>query len=176
MRIFIACEIPDRIRSILSEYIRDLDKTIRGVKWERPEKIHLTLRFLGETSENRVKEITDVLEGPYNTEKPDVRLSSPGAFPDLRRPRVLFVGIERSERLESLKNEVDDRLQSIGIEPEDRSFSPHLTVGRVKKQEKIRPELPAVEKEGFVFDSFTLFRSELKKSGSVHIPLKNFDL
>jgi len=101
---------------------------------------------------------------------------SPGAFPDLKRPKVLYLGLESNDDLIGLKEKVDECLGEIGFPGEKRDFVPHLTIGRVKRRPELPDVLPQIEQIPFGLESVTLCKSELRKSGSLHIPLKYFKL
>lgn len=136
----------------------------------------MTLRFLGEQDKSRVDRISESLGSYLSVRNIGLYLSSVGGFPDLRRPRVIFVGIEENSKLTQLKREVDRCLEDIGISSDDREYVPHLTIGRVKKRVKIPDRLPEIEPVAFNINDVTIFRSELNRSGSVHIPVKNFKI
>ncbi len=163
---------------------KDLAGAFAGASWVRPENIHLTLKFLGELSPARAGEVAEVLKGTAEGLEPfTLRASGVGGFPNLTRPRVLWVGIEESEALLSLYEEIEQALSYIGIEKETRPFRAHLTLCRTR---------PATEPGAigsftrllgrdidvdFSVDAFDLFKSVLKPGGAVHsiinsIPLK----
>lgn len=91
-------------------------------------------------------------------------------------PRILFVGVEENTEMVKLKESVDDCLYSLGFLPEQRKFVPHLTIGRVRQRINLSGEVPRIESPLFYITNVTIFRSELKNTGSVHIPLKKFEL
>lgn len=146
------------------------------MKWEKPEKIHLTLRFLGEIEQQLVDNISESLPHYLKMEGIDLRLNGPGAFPGFRKPRVLFVGLNKSSELTDLKINVDNCLGKLGFDPEQRDFVPHLTIGRVKKPSPIPRSLPGIEPLHFRIENIVLFRSKLDGRGSVHIPIRDFKL
>jgi len=169
-------EIPENIRSIVSNYIENLGKDIHGVRWERPEKIHITLRFLGDLEEDTVAGINDNLSKFIEQREIESELSGLGGFPDLRFPRILFIGLEENIEIENLKINVDKCLNSMGFPPEEREFIPHLTIGRVKQRIRLPRDIPPIKSPGFIIRNVTVFRSVLKRSGSKHIPLKRLEL
>jgi 2'-5' RNA ligase len=176
LRLFIAALIPDEIRTQLANYIDSLKRNIDGVKWEKFEKLHVTLKFLGDIDESRVNEISNLLEklvhnySPFNTSILDF-----GGFPDLRHPRVLYVGLSCNSRLSKLQNELEKSLSEIGFEKENRRFLPHITVGRVRKRIHIKETLP-ITQSTFDITQIGLIKSELRPEGSVYTSLKLFKL
>lgn len=98
--------------------------------------MHLTLRFIGDTAQDRVEAITECMtDAAKRTGKFTLRLDDTGAFPDLRQPKVLWVGIKGEiERLQMLHSRLEGALARIDIPPEDRVYNPHLTVGRMQRE------------------------------------------
>ncbi len=137
MRAFIAVNIPVEIKQNLQEEIGRLRALIRGesVRWVRSEGIHLTLKFLGEISNNSLEEIHQTLEREVR-KHPNCTLSVGGfgCFPNRRRPRVLWIGItEDKGTLAQVQSSIHEKLVPLGFEKEGRSFHPHLTLGRVRR-------------------------------------------
>ncbi|MCK4849272.1 MAG: RNA 2',3'-cyclic phosphodiesterase, partial [Candidatus Heimdallarchaeota archaeon] len=119
------------IRSI--EAILDELSTFKGIRPVKPNQLHLTLKFLGEVAEKRLVEIEKELK-MIKLPSFEIELLHMGFFPNERRPRVIWIGLsEGKSQLITLAREVDDRLSKIGFPKEKRKFSPHLTVGRIKK-------------------------------------------
>ncbi len=133
-RLFIAVELPPEARRALASLSRTLDCG-RAVRWTKPENIHLTLQFLGNTPAGRVEAIAAALRTTIPPLSPfRLALAGVGAFPNVRRPRVVWVGVEgERERLAELHRAVIAATQTVGFQPEDRPFKPHLTIARVQK-------------------------------------------
>jgi len=176
LRLFIAALIPEDIRTQLTNYINFLKHNIDGVKWEKFEKLHVTLKFLGDIDESRVNEISNLLEklvhnySPFNTSILDF-----GGFPDLKNPKVLYIGLSHNSELPKFQNELEKSLSEIGFEKENRRFLPHITVGRVKKRIHIKETL-SITQSIFNITQIGLIKSELRPEGSVYTPLKLFKL
>lgn len=176
MRLFIAIEIPDDLKKSLGSMRVD----IPGAHWVSMEQIHLTLAFLGEVAETTVELLTGKLASIH---APGFRLcfSGTGCFPNRRRPHVLWVGLEPEPRLNDLVASVHSAVLACGIPQEERPFSPHITLARIKLStsrnfdafldQHQKQELPP-----FSVREFTLFQSRLTPQGAVHIPVKNFSL
>ena len=135
LRAFIAIEVPEAARRQLEAAIQRLqDEGVSGVRWVRPDGIHLTLKFLGEIEAARTEAILKgmaeavVGSGPF-----ELSLVGVGAFPSLRRPRVVWLGLGGDlEVLSALQGRVEDEVAQLGFPRERRPFSPHLTLGRVR--------------------------------------------
>ncbi|MFN3975371.1 MAG: RNA 2',3'-cyclic phosphodiesterase [Dehalococcoidia bacterium] len=134
LRLFVALELPEAVQQALASAWAPLRRMERGVKWVSPEGLHLTLKFLGEVPVERVP----LLEAPLAAAaqvSSTLRLivSRVGAFPSLAFPRVLWAGLEGDlEALQRLQQAVEKGLSALGFPPEQRPFTPHLTVGRVR--------------------------------------------
>ena len=177
MRLFIAALLPEEIRLRVGEYVDSLKPNIHGVKWERYEKLHITLKFLGEAGDSAAAELSGTLENiclkysPFQT-----NITRFGGFPNLEKPRVLFVGLSPNEGLSLLKNDIESELEAFGFKTENRRFIPHITVGRVKNKFGIKSPVPIPEKIAFDISRIALIKSELNNKGSVYTPLKVLDL
>lgn len=184
MRTFIAVNLDSRLKTELSRFQEDLKKEVVGVKWVKPELLHITLKFLGEIEEKAISQ----LEVPLNTLAKErasfqVHFSGLGAFPSTSRPRVIWIGTEKgAEELAGLAKEVERavrKLQLPGVKEDRKDFVPHLTLGRARKNE--RPSLPervlSRRWECSIplwVDRFVLMRSDLKPGGPVYTPIKEF--
>ena len=135
IRIFIAIDVPDQAKKALSALV----ETLRGlglnnVRWARPEGIHLTLKFLGDTDPDLVPQILDALkESARGSAAFDLDLADLRVFPGLANPRVLWVGLRGGlEELKDLQRRLEAQTEILGFPREARGFSPHLTLGRVR--------------------------------------------
>jgi 2'-5' RNA ligase len=137
MRLFIAIELSNSIRQKLSKQIENLDSILvpSSVRWVKASGIHLTLKFLGETQDDRIEAIKNLLARTVTDFSPFIfHVGEFGCFPNKRRPRVLWVGIqEKSGVLVQLHNRIESEFRQIGFKPENRPFRGHLTLGRIKK-------------------------------------------
>ena len=176
MRLFIAIEIPDDLKKMIVR----LHVEIPGARWVPAEQIHLTLAFLGEVEESALEKLVRELA---RIDLPEFRLSfsGTGCFPDRRRPRVLWVGVEPHPHLQALAAAVREVLLACGVPREARSFSPHITLARLKIPASgeaaaffDRPEV--LKLPPFPVREFILFQSRLTPQGAVHSPVGNFAL
>jgi len=176
MRLFIAIELPEDIRRSIATVQQRLKTAGVDANWTRPEGIHLTLKFLGEVPEAKVAGIlqgmTDAARGagPLRLE-----VSGAGAFPNVKVPRVLWLGLEGDiEKLAALQQAVEDAMAAAGFEREDRTFSPHLTLARIKfprPRDHWQQRLEAIQGVrlgGFEADHVSLMMSELHPAGAVY--------
>ena len=139
MRLFLAINLPPDTRRDIVEAVAPLKEVGTDVQWTAESKLHLTMKFLGEQEQTRIEEIMSVVRGvSTNHATMDVGVSGVGAFPNSRRPSVLWVGVERSARLELLAHDLEIACETIGFETEARAFRPHITIGRIR-------ERPAIE-------------------------------
>lgn len=180
LRAFIAIQVPQEIKTqIMSQTVELRRQAGRSVRWGSAENIHVTLKFLGDVSLKQVDLLSQMLNNLAQTYPPfDVVADGLGIFPNLRRPRVIWVGLhEANSQLTKLQQSVEAAAAQLGHAPENKSFSPHLTIGRV------REPLPAQEllalqdafkgatvqlKESFTIRSVDLMRSELKPAGPLY--------
>jgi len=184
IRSFIAIDLTPDVRRGLGAAQQKLRAALEDepIRWVRPEGVHLTLKFLGDQPPDRIERIGDVLSRWAQGGSPlDLEIGSAGAFPDLARPRVLWVGIrEPSGRLVEWVDRLENGLEGLGIRREDRPFFPHLTLARVKDRltprglETLRGHLEGLKGERIGeqrAEAVTLFRSDLRPAGAVYTVL-----
>lgn len=176
IRAFIAIDLPEAIREELASIVQDLNREVpkKSIRWARPENIHLTLKFLGDTKIDSLDQITGGLDRVGGGNPPfHLALDKLGCFPNPRRPRIVWVGVNGDvDTLQSLQETVDQMLTPLGWELEKRKFHPHLTIGRVKNSKQVADsQLPwgnQMKPLPFPVDSLTLYESILKPSGAVY--------
>jgi 2'-5' RNA ligase len=127
-RLFVALELPEDIKLSLAPLARGLG----DIRWLLPEQQHLTLRFIGELDHGRMEDVVEALATVAGTPF-ELELSGIGHFPPRGEPRVIWVGVEKSEALKRLKRSVDRALDEVGLEPEGRKFVPHVTLARLRR-------------------------------------------
>ena len=190
LRAFIAVEIPLVLREAVCQATGPLQKSIgAAVRWVPMENMHLTLKFLGDVSLSNVQMLSEMLRAEADLFQCfELRLGGLGSFPNVKRPRVLYIGIQASPALEVLQRGIESAARRLGYESEERGFSPHLTIGRVKQtvtateQQSIRRALEETRIDALGtarVDSVHLYKSDLKPTGSVYTrlysaPLKKF--
>jgi len=182
MRVFLAIEIPENLKGRLATVQNKLAPSIRGVRWEKTEKFHITLIFLGEVAEERISDLEEaVRHGVRGIEPFKISLSGLGCFPNERRPRVIWVGIEGEvETLIQLEKQLEAALTKFNFEFDQKKFHPHVTLGRVKGPTSIAegwsPFAKATEDSKFEVREVTIMKSTLRPTGSVYIPLSRIPL
>src|SRR6476661_2900414 len=135
MRLFIAVNLPAAVRDAIYADAEPLRAATNAIRWVSPAALHVTLKFLGEQDESLVAPLRDVLEAVVPTHAAiSVRTTEVGAFPNFRRPRVVWVGMTSERALQSLAGDIDRALTPLGIPREARPFQAHLTLGRVKSE------------------------------------------
>jgi 2'-5' RNA ligase len=168
MRLFIAIDMPDDVKRVLSGLRRD----IPGVRWVPPEQMHLTLLFLGEVPEERLEILCCALSTieifPFT-----LNFSRTGCFPRPSSPRVLWAGVDRQPVLTELAQRVRKATESCGIQIDERAFSPHITLARIKQPASCnvfdfinRPV--SDNKLSVPVQHFTLYQSCLTQHGAIH--------
>ena len=180
VRTFIAVEIPPDVQKTIQQKTEAFRKAIDSslVRWVPGQNVHLTLKFLGDISPASVGILTQMLRTEADSCPAfDMQISGLGSFPSLRRPRVLYIGIQAPVELEALYRGIESACARLGYESENRSFSPHLTLGRVKQdapaadQQRIRRALEETKIDSLGtarVNSVHLYKSDLKPTGSVY--------
>ncbi|MGB2630994.1 MAG: RNA 2',3'-cyclic phosphodiesterase [Candidatus Omnitrophota bacterium] len=178
IRSFIALELSQEARAELSRVENILKRSGANVKWVRPESIHVTLKFLGYITEDKVDPISKKLEEIASQTSPfDIVLSGIGAFPGWSHARVVWVGIsEGAEQVKTIAGLVEKAMAEEGFEEENRPFKSHLTIGRVrssKEKEALAKDAEAIEVKPVSnhISRIILFRSELTPEGAIYTPL-----
>lgn len=169
MRVFIAVELPEEIKEELYRLVVFLRRGISDVKWVEKENFHITIRFIGEVEEDKIfilEKILDDIGSRFSPFKVEVR--GIGNF-----PHVLWVGIgEGSDALKNIAYAIEGSLLREGFQPADKLFSPHITLGRVKKSIKKIPTDKEFGPYSFIVDSITLMQSQLFPTGPIYTPIK----
>ena len=176
MRTFVALDLDEPMRTRLAQLIGNLRDRIGGVRWVRPEGIHLTLRFLGYGRLDRLDALRAALGGLANESSAGAaEVSGLGTFPQSGRARVLWIGISVPEPVLRLQQACERAAVAAGFEPESRPFRPHLTLGRWKDPAP-RPTLPPADLGRTALDTLVLYRSQSSSTGSLYTPLNKFPL
>lgn len=176
MRLFLAIPIDKSILDTLAGVVDKLRGSRGPVRWVRPEGMHLTLKFLGDTHKDRVEPLVEAVTGICQNVVPfPISVTGAGAYPSLRKPRVLWAGVvENSHTLKRLVKSIEEETEKLGWERERREFSPHITIGRIKGNMNIARLTTAVReiKDEHWGDQeageVVLYSSELKPGGAVY--------
>ena len=180
MRAFIAIDLPDGIRAELRRKQASFRSLCPDVRWTQPEGIHLTLKFLGEISDQQMRDVCESLKKLGRFESFAIGLKGFGFFPDARRPRVFWAGVEAPDSLRQLAARVEEAMRSIGFAREERAFRPHLTLARFRvpqAQPSLQALLPQQGEEewgNFEVSEFFLFESKLSPHGAEYRKVERF--
>jgi len=183
MRTFIAVEIPEFLREEFVQLQERLKKSDADVKWVEPENMHLTLKFLGDTEENKMEKISEILKRiAQETKQFEITFSDLGAFPNLNFPKVIWVGVDKGKKeLAELATRIENGLLPLGFSKEKRTYSAHLTLGRIRspknkdKLKKILEEKIEIKEKGkFYLQKIVFFSSKLTPTGPIYTKLAEF--
>jgi len=181
MRLFTGLDLSPAVVGALDALLDRLRPAAR-INWSPPANLHVTTRFIGEWPEARLPELRASLAELPDHPPISIHVRNLGYFPNARAPRVFWAGIEASPDLAALASEIDAVLASLGLPPEGRPFSPHLTLARIKDRvplDALRQAvaaLPSLEFGSFAADRSFLYLSRPGPAGSVYTKLAEFPL
>jgi len=174
IRLFIAIDLPEAVKAVLLETAAHMGRQLsnRAVRWVKPAQMHLTLRFLGDTAVSQLPALQSQLT-QLTSQHTSFRLhlNGVGAFPNRKRPRVVWVGLDGDVAvLQTMQAELEEQIMQLGWSREKRPFSPHVTLGRVKDAKKVQALDWHVALERLVFEvtAVQLVQSDLRPSGAVY--------
>ncbi len=179
MRLFVAVDIPEDIVGTLGRLIDKLRPTAR-IKWSPVENLHITTKFIGHWPDDEMGKVDASLRRLTGREPIPVAVRGLGFFPNARSPRVFWAGIEGGDALASLARDTDKAFAALGLEPEKRAFSPHLTLARIKEPVPLQKlhesiaNLPSTDFGSFTADRFFLYQSRLRPTGSVYTKVSEY--
>lgn len=192
MRLFVALDIDAAIRQRIARFLDGIREFAPDVRWVRAESLHLTLKFIGEQPDGRLSTVQQAL-AEIHSPATGLNFHGYGFFPTARSARVFWVGVDADEHLARLASRIEQALEPLGIKPEGREFSPHLTLARGKSaapqrrsddrpnrsfhrlQEKLGA-LPPPEFGTMTAREFFLYQSKLSPAGSQYTQLRRFPL
>ncbi len=178
IRCFVAIEIPQPMQALLKNVQTRLQSEIRSASWTKPGNFHLTLKFLGDVPSETIDEVSKVIQDVADGQPPvPIEFGGVGAFPNLYRPRVLWVGVKQGASIVSrLAKAVNLALKQLGF-PIDNRFHPHLTLARLRTPMNLEPlknmlrQYDTIDRAVVNVESITLMRSQLHPNGAVYTPL-----
>lgn len=179
VRTFVAVEIPANVRARAAELIEILSGAGADVKWVASENLHITLKFLGDVELKETARICEAMQKASAETSPfPLALRGAGAFPNVRRPRTIWLGTEDDLTMRALHQHLEARLQKLGFRKDGRRFHAHLTLGRVRRGGPAMAELGRLLQEHAAFEAGTapivelvLFASHLSRTGPTYEPL-----
>jgi RNA 2',3'-cyclic 3'-phosphodiesterase len=180
VRLFVALAIPASVREGLAALITEMRSVAPKAKWIRPENLHVTLKFMGEAPPEKLDAIGDALASVRSAAPVEVQFRSLGFFPNQKRARVLWAGVEASANLTPLAAAIDAAVAAVGFPKETRAFTPHLTLARFDPP-GLPPAWSRATVENLTHDfgtlrtgTFHLIQSKLKRSGAEYTTLRSF--
>lgn len=185
IRSFLAFELPQDIKQIVTRVSGEIRKSSLDVRWVRPEFIHLTVVFMGDIQSEQIPLMVESLKAVCSNHEPfRIVLKPMGCFPNSRNPRVIWLGIDGDlERMSRLRDDLQQALSPFGIKEEERAFRPHLTLGRFKKPTKRPTEMEqllatygGLSSPACTLDELVMFRSDLKPGGAVYTRVLSWPL
>ena len=181
MRLFAGIDLPTEVRENLAILIGGLRPCAR-LSWSPPENLHITTKFIGEWPKDRLDDLLAALRSLPPRQPIGIALQGLGWFPNTRAPKIFWAGVKADGGLAELARHTDEAVAWLGVAPERRHFSPHLTLARIRDEAplvRLREAVAALPSEDFgefTADRFHLFLSETAASGSVYSKLAEFPL
>jgi len=184
MRTFIAIDLDEEIKKAISEFIRKLDRGDKHIRWIKPQGMHLTLKFLGDITKEKLADVKSVLSKTAKDHRPfQLSVKGTGTFPPGKKlPRVLWIGVKEDQTLLEIQSRLESDLERFHFPKEQRKFHPHLTLGRVKNPYHIESVLAVLDKNkerefgDMSVSRITLFLSTLKPTGAEYTKLSEHTL
>jgi len=182
VRLFVALDIPEAVRTSIESLIGELKSLDDSWKWVRAANLHVTLNFLGEVAPNSLAKIVEALRTAPTPGPVALKFHGLGFFPNERRPRVLWAGMDAPQSLMGLAAAVEGNLASAGFAREEREFTPHLTLARSKNAEaspQLREAITTLSTRQFgtmEASTFHLVESRIKSTGPEYTTLESFPL
>ena len=186
IRTFIAIPLDQEIKEKIYQFQEKIKQEItRGIKWVEPQSLHLTLKFLGDVEESEIKVIAKSMKSLFANQRVfSFKIGQLGAFPDIHKPSVIWTGIPTGKDiLQTLSSNLEKEMQKLGFPPEEKEFSPHITLGRAKRGAPIEGDYKKAlsENENIYFgeqkvEKIILFQSDLQPKGPVYTPLEEVAL
>ncbi len=184
MRLFVALDLPEAVRRSLADVIEQLKPKCREARWVRPESMHLTLKFIGHAiadgDAQKLGELRAALSAIHSNEPIELHFRGIGFFPNERRPRVVWCGIQAAPNLAEIAVKIDRALGALGIPREKRDFVPHLTLARIDPPRRVdalaraAAQLQSADFGSARESEFFLFESKLKPSGAEYTKIEAY--
>jgi 2'-5' RNA ligase len=184
-RIFVAIDISDEARSRTAQYVESLRKDFPRLRvgWDKPEKLHLTLKFLGDTTEMQLDKLQNIVEEiSKKIERFSLQIAETGVFPSPQKARVLWIDVvDKSGNLAKINSFLETECEKIGFSKEKRNYKPHLTIARLREPQfsdkLVKSHLENnFEPVGFEISEIAIYESKLQPTGSIYTKLKTYQL
>ncbi|MFZ4589978.1 MAG: RNA 2',3'-cyclic phosphodiesterase [Ignavibacteria bacterium] len=175
MRAFISLNLDDEIRAILTNFQKNIKDGLgitesRKVKWESPDKFHITMFFVGDIGEDKIEDLKEKLKDINEEQigKVSLEITRAGGFPDLGRPRVIFAEVtDKEQKLNKLSDAINKTMKDLGFE-QSAKYRAHITLGRVRRDCRINGLTDITVKGNFDVNKVHIMRSTLNSDGAVH--------
>lgn len=181
MRLFLACNLSQEVKDYFARQVKDLEKTLPpGIKWVDSDNYHITLKFLGDTSENKAEEIITSLSQIETQGEFTCKFEDLSAFPAEDYPRVLISKVTSGRSpLLTLQEKIEEIALNYGFAPEKHDFTPHVTLGRVKDKSAIKRTARHFNQDSIgenieikeIISKFSLIKSILRSQGPIYKPI-----
>ncbi|MBA4121049.1 MAG: RNA 2',3'-cyclic phosphodiesterase [Acidobacteria bacterium] len=184
-RIFVAIDISEEARRKVADYIENLRGEFSNLRvgWEKAEKLHLTVKFLGDIDSNELQNLTEAVEKTARQfSNFNLQISQTGVFPSKRNARILWLGVDdEHESLQKINDFLQTECEQRGFVKENRNFKAHLTIGRLREPNKSKELIDSHLNKTFAAVEFdvseiVIYESQLQKSSSIYIKYKNLNL
>jgi RNA 2',3'-cyclic 3'-phosphodiesterase len=193
LRLFVAIDIEDAIRERIARFLEGICGFAPEARWVKPESLHITLKFIGEQSEEELPKIKQAMKEIQGQEV-ELRFRGHGFFPNARRPRIFWIGVEAGENLAALAGEINRSLAGLGVPKEEHSYNPHITLARMRGSQtrgrsgeksedddlrRLQEKLAALSSPEFgemTAREFFLYQSQSAPGGSKYTKLERFAL
>jgi 2'-5' RNA ligase len=180
MRLFTGIALPPHVMDNLARVLKEL-RLLAPLKWSPVENLHITSKFIGEWPEARLMELHRALENPGFVSGFELTVAGFGYFPNPHNPRAFFAGVQGGPELAELAARIDEALQPLGVAHEDRPYSPHLTLARIKNENirKLREHIAHMTNfdfGSFPVSEFHLYSSKTATNGSIYTKLATYSL
>ena len=181
MRLFTGIKLPPPVIGKLEEAMTKLKPTA-DIQWSPLENLHITTKFIGERPESELEELKRSISSLPRRDAFSVEIRGLGWFPNPHSPRIFWAGVHGGEALGTLAGDTEQALAKVGIEPENRAYSPHLTLARIKAPVSLVAlrqavaQLSSFDFGSFPVDRFFLYRSKTSPKGSIYSVLAEFPL
>ena len=180
MRLFVALEVPSKVRENFADFLKQLRVRSSRPRWVRPENLHVTLKFIGEVPPEKLGAIRTAVATVRSDQTVTIDFRGLSFFPNEKWPRVFWAGLNASPNLKTLASDIDHATEKLGIPLEQRPFSPHLTLARFQTP-RLPEEIRAMVQENATREfgslrtgEFHLIESKLKRSGTEYTTLESF--
>lgn len=179
MRLFTGIDLPEHVRERLERLLMHLRPSAH-LKWSPVYNLHVTLKFIGEWPEEKLPKLETALRSIQRRAEIPIEVKSLGWFPNAHHPRVFWVAVYGGDALSELARDIDGAVGPLGIAKEDRAFTAHLTLARIKEPVPLQAlrsaieQLESVEFGSFVADRFYLYRSQPGAAGSIYTKLSEY--